>query len=205
MLTLVHAQDIQELFGHATSLLLSTTAGGGWDMLDILGVAMNLHPELANHQKHAAASDNVMRMLPICACFACGNVADRLDGCDKCQSEFYEQAIAHYVANQEGYVGAFSVYTLKRAASKIAVKRASVRAMIETIAGPLMLHLPSFPPHIYEKSVPLIVDEYNEWVSDLIFAPDDVAYRRVIAALVGLNRPEADSVAELIARSRTRT
>jgi hypothetical protein len=190
-----HLMDIQELFGHATGLILSNT--GGWDMLDIFGVSMRMHPELA-----AGARDNVMRMLPICSCFACDNPEDRLDGCGKCQSDFYDQAAAHYDANRQAYVSALSAYTLGRAASRIAVKRASVRAMIETVAGPLMLQLPSLPSDTYDRTTPVLVDEYNEWVSELIFSPDDAVFQRVVAALGRLNRPEADSVADLLTRSR---
>jgi hypothetical protein len=193
-----HLMDIQELFGHATGLILSNA--GGWDMLDIFGVAMKLHPELA--PRDAAASDNVMRMLPICACFACDKVVERLDGCNKCQSDFYDQAAAHYDANRQAYINALSVYTLGRAASKVAAKRASVRAIIETVAGPLMLQLPSLPTDIYDRTVPLIVDEYNEWVSEIIFSPGDTTFKKVVGALGALNRPEADSVADLIVRSK---
>jgi hypothetical protein len=194
-----HLMDIQELFGHATGLILSHA--GGWDMLDIFGVAMGLHPELGG-QKYATTSDNVMRMLPICSCFACDKVVERLDGCNKCQSDFYDQAAAHYDANRQAYINALSVYTLGRAASKVAVKRASVRAMIETVAGPLMLQLPSLPPDIYDRTVPLIVDEYNDWVSEIIFSPGDTTFKKVVGALGSLNRPEADSVADLIVRSK---
>ena len=197
-----HLMDIQELFGHATGLILSTAVCGGWDMLDIFGVSMGLHPELAPGTGGAAARDNVMRMLPICTCFACDKSDERLDGCAKCQSDFYDQAAAHYDANRQAYISALSVYTLGRAASRIAVKRASVRAMIETVAGPLMLQLPSLPSDTYDKTIPLLVDEYNEWVSELIFSPDDAVFQRVVAALGRLNRPEADSVADLIIRSR---
>jgi hypothetical protein len=192
-----HLMDMQELFGHATGLILSTAVCGGWDMLDIFGVSMGLHPELGD-----AARDNVMRMLPICTCFACDKSEERLDGCAKCQSDFYDQAAAHYDANRQAYISALSVYTLGRATSRIAVKRASVRAMIETVAGPLMLQLPSLPADTYDKTIPRLVDEYNEWVSELIFSPDDTASQRVVAALGRLNRPEADSVADLIIRSR---
>ena len=195
-----HLMDMQELFGHATGLLLSTS--GGWDMLDIFGVSMGLHPELRREQKSAAARDNLMRLLPICTCFACDNADDRIAGCDKCHSEFYDQAAAHYDANRQSYISALSVYTLARAASMVTAKRASVRAMIDTVAGPLMLQLPALPADTYEKTIPILADEYHEWVSELVFSPDETVFRRVVAALGRLNRPEADSVADLIVRSR---
>ena len=192
-----HLMDMQELFGHATGLLLSSA--GGWDMLDINGVFNHMHPAAgaASKRRH-----DVMRLLPICTCFACDNADERMDGCGMCQSTFYVRAVEHYAAAPQSYVDALASYTLKRATAKVAAKRATVRAMLETIAGPLMLQLPSLDPAIYGKERSRSIDHYNDWVSTLLFSPDDTQFKRVIAGLVELNRPEADSVAELISRTR---
>jgi hypothetical protein len=171
----------------------------GWDMLDILGVFARMHPAAAS----GGQRPDIMRMLPVCNCFACENMEDRLHGCEYCKSAlFRDYVVKHYASDSKSYIDEMAIFTVKRAAEEVSEMRDTVRAILETVSGPLMMFMPSMDPSIYGKWRSRDVEEYHIWVSELLFWPDDAKFKRVVEALGDLNCPDADSVAELMARAR---
>ena len=79
--------DIQEVFGHASSLLINEFS---WDMQEIMGVACKLHPRLSN--KNIRDGLDCFNMLPVCSCFTEETQEGRLEGCMACKSPFNRQS-----------------------------------------------------------------------------------------------------------------
>lgn len=94
-----HFLDIQEVFGHITSIIVHTERPHEWDMKDMLPIYFHRHPLFGQVPRVGLPSPLQRRvglpmrrmalyMLPVCTCFTCPKQAIRVKGCSLCNSEF---------------------------------------------------------------------------------------------------------------------
>jgi hypothetical protein len=117
--------DIQELFGHASGLLVSFPSGDGWDMLDVWGVAAKLHPLLrpTSSKKHRLSETSVFHMLPVCICFVSDDLEDRMQGCVCCGSKKNVQAAKYFQTHGYDHIQNFSSLSLKGVKTYVSAAR----------------------------------------------------------------------------------
>ena len=75
-----HFLDVQELFAHATGMIVSLQDRVSWDLTDIAAVASKMHPCLTNQ---GTPFNNFM---PVCSCFVQEKRECRERGCSMCRS-----------------------------------------------------------------------------------------------------------------------
>jgi hypothetical protein len=105
-----HFLDIQELFGHLSSILVHMERPHEWDMKDIQAIYFHRHPLFGQMPRVGLPSPLQRRiglpmrrmalyMLPLCTCFTCPKQAIRVKGCLLCNSEFNRHS-AHVFATR---------------------------------------------------------------------------------------------------------
>ena len=87
-----HLLDTQELFGHATGLLLSLHNRSAWDMNDVWAVMSKMHPAIDG-------VGGLRCFMPVCTCFVHDNQPDRIRGCKLCRSELNTMQASLYAAH----------------------------------------------------------------------------------------------------------
>ena len=216
-----HLIDMQELFGHASGLLVAQPCTNQWDMRDVLGVLVLLHPAVTQQKTAAARSsrkcsskrhkiqsandeDDVLRLLPVCICFASDSEQERLDGCQKCNTPFFKDASAHYALNPRAYIDSLLLHSLEKVAKKVAEARAVAHSRLRAVADPLRLDLMKTPcaaallrlrhDEAPDDTTPSTDDaQFDDWVANLLFLgvilPSDDA-ECLIGALLALPCPE---------------
>jgi hypothetical protein len=143
--------DVQELFGHASGLLLSLQKPTQWDMQDVNAVLSKLHPELSP----PSFDTDYFHFLPVCCCFVHEQQKARLQGCRQCNSEFNRQQAARY--QTEGPLqwlkNSMDFQSLR---SNITRTRTACRAEMQTLAAVLWKHLPALKAAFSAKNDPLL-------------------------------------------------
>lgn len=101
-----HFLDVQELFGHATWVLLSRENPDRWDLHQCVAIYSRRHPYLARDERPA------LHMLPLCQCFACIDQQERVEGCDLCRSPANVRAAAEFAAGPDRFIEDAGVWGL---------------------------------------------------------------------------------------------
>lgn len=216
--------DIQELFGHATGLLVSQPCTNEWDMRDVLGVVVRLHPfqpkNIISKRRRIEPSSVVytkmdhhkdpvlfLHFLPICLCFTCDKTEERIEGCSKCNSTLFNETVAHY--STSSYY--FDNFSLEKAIVKVAEARIAARTALKAVSDPLLLFFKQTkmqPYFDYLPDTPNGQIQFDEWVADVLFmdliVPSNTASgsegRALISALTAFGTPESLSIAALITK-----
>lgn len=217
-----HMTDLQELIGHATGLLLSTTPSA-WDMRDILGVLIQLHPDLrSSGKKHSkrrklSAADDVLRLLPVCLCFVCDVPKDRIRGCPKCNTPFFNENVARYTKNARACIDSLLHTSLEELSRSILEPRAAAHKSLRSVADPLLRLLRRKDAKRLRDDTPFAADDamqspnfrdtFDHWVANLLFM-GPVLRRpfeetdKLLDGLMAMDSSEALSVAALIQTAR---
>jgi len=122
--------DVQEMFGHACSLLVDMPYTGRWDMHDIQGVTAKLHPLICSKDSKKEAA---FCMLPVCNCFTGDCVLEKTKGCIYCKSQF-NVANAKYYKTMDGFssmVKALNTTSIEILSSKVKIARDETRMQCE--------------------------------------------------------------------------
>jgi hypothetical protein len=212
-----HLMDIQELYGHATGLLVSQPFTNEWDMRDILGVFVDLNPfqNLNKRRRITAASDVVpsddaelyLHLLPICLCFTCENAMERIEGCSKCNSDMFNKTVTHY--STSSYF--FDKFSLEKTIIKVAEARIVARTTLKSVSDTLLpflrrTKLQPYFDYLPETSTRSGQIQFDEWVADVLFMDLIVPHTSssggegdaLINALTAFDTPESLSIAALI-------
>jgi hypothetical protein len=126
-----HMLDIQELFGHASGLIVSYSSGHHWDMDDIWGVAAKLHPLLRSSSKKKCLlqDTSVLHMLPVCTCFVEEEEEDKVMGCICCRSKKNVQT-ANFFKNH-GFTHIQNLFQMSLKAVRTYVSAARKKTIME--------------------------------------------------------------------------
>ena len=115
-----HFLDIQELFGHATGLIISNVDRMKWDFNDILGVACKLHPNISRDIFNSGmrSDDDIKKasafgMLPVCHCFAKTTTEERKLGCPYCLSDVNKMTALDFYNRLDNYIKSFVNMSIK--------------------------------------------------------------------------------------------
>ena len=164
--------DLQELFGHATGLIVAPYKPHQWDMLDIMGVASQMHPSYVSGQNKQQQKvtpnsnnnndddDDVLRLLPLCNCFACGHLSERIDGCAMCQSALMKSIVCDHVHRKnwlESHLKSLRRLTLETIMDRVMIQRLATRQRLDAVSEELIKVWPEINKGIKEGC--LKVDE----------------------------------------------
>ena len=134
--------DAQELFGHATGLLISLQNRCSWDMTDIWAVMSTMHP--ANKKAdNARLHGPLVCFIPVCTCFVHEHVEQRLNGCKMCKSRLNSTQAALYLSDSERWADKTDQRMLAALSYTIKKRREECRTAVQDIACMLSLHVPA--------------------------------------------------------------
>jgi hypothetical protein len=182
-----HFLDIQELFGHATGLIISRSNRMKWDFNDILGVACKLHPSISRDIFNSGmrSDDDTKKasafaMLPVCHCFSRTTPEERKMGCSYCLSDVNEMTSLDFYKRIDDYIKSFVNMSLKmiKHCTKI------VRENSDDQHSKVLYCLLS--PQCSKTIAPLLIEQkgiyidkmgvdeqtqsqFHEWVDDLLY------------------------------------
>ncbi len=198
-----HLLDMQELFGHATGLLVSHPCTNLWDMRDVLGVMVRIHPGAQRKRCKRGLDDaayDALRLLPMCLCFTCDKVSDRIEGCYKCNTCFFNDIVAHYASNPKSYVDSLLQLSLEQISVLILEARAKSHASLRAVSDPLLALMRASEPLRMGIHMPDTIEgsaHFDDWVSDMLFLGVVERHDDAKVMLEALRKvPEGQAVAE---------
>jgi len=183
--------DMQELFGHATKLLVSPKRHGIWDMVDVPGVLSLLHPFILSEKdtRKEKEVEDAMLFLPVCTCFTHEDISARKDGCHMCKSPFFKRVTECYQHNPQKYISAVQLASLDKLRDDIHKARRGVRRDLRQIGRDLRSALPLIKKGKIDTSsldlnTSLGVSQFQEWLADILFSGAFIKDGRVTGELV---------------------
>ena len=123
--------DAQELFGHATGLLLSLQNRCNWDMADVWAVMSRMHPATGEGGPPLAG------FMPVCTCFVNELQCDRLRGCRLCKSKINTAQASLYLDQGHRWWQQSSQRMLETVSYDIKLCREDCHDEVEEIASAL--------------------------------------------------------------------
>ena len=135
--------DGQELFGHASALLLSIQNRSTWDMQDVWGVMSKMHACGASKDQYKTAlSVPLCNFMPVCTCFVHDDCASsaRLAGCKMCTSKRNRKQAMRYVTHGQNWFVETTQSMLDALRYEITTCRTDRRSELKDLAATLTQH-----------------------------------------------------------------
>ena len=133
------------------------------------------------HLIQTGINDNdydALRLLPMCLCFTCDKASERIEGCHKCNTSFFDDLVAHYASNPKTYIKSMLKLSLEHVAELVAEARSVSHAALRSVADPLLPLIRASPAlrksTLYADVLPDVSTtdgraHFDEWVSDMLF------------------------------------
>ena len=134
--------DTQETFGHATGLLLAMTERSSWDMSDIWGVMVQMHPAVCS------TGPALCNFMPVCTCFVYDDQEERERGCRMCSSRFNKKQALMYMKMGPEWFLRTTQHDFDALSYKIKVCRQESRDKLKAFIASMAQHLPVIKRHI---------------------------------------------------------
>ena len=159
-----HFLDLQELFGHACSVLVAEPNRNAWDWADTLPTLHRLvHRPPGDEDPRVAV---LLLLLPICACFVNYRKEKRLRGCTLCRSAFQRGSMEKFYRSTAPAPELLAQVSLARLQDMVRGARAAAHRVLDPLLDDLVpLLLPDLNDELLK--LPLEVEGHRALVDDV--------------------------------------
>ena len=132
--------DAQELFGHATGLLISMHNHISWDMQDVWAVMSRMHPSTTATQQQ---TPSLAAFIPVCTCFVHDIRCHRIRGCSLCMSPVNSQQATRYAKEAHLWVRGTNQSMLDTLSCQIKECRQECRVDMQELSSLFTIYAPA--------------------------------------------------------------